>query len=63
MQEFYNNYGLEPDEQPLEVQLQSIQPIENIHNWKWFNEKYKNNSIFEIYEEELIEFDECKIKY
>lgn len=63
MQEFYDNYGLEPDEQPKEVQEKSVQTIESIYNWKWFNEKYKNNGIFEIYEEELDEFDVCKIKY
>jgi hypothetical protein len=63
MQEFYIKYGLEPDEQPKEVQDKSIQIIENVYNWKWFNNKYKNNGIFNIYEEELEEFDICKLKY
>jgi len=57
MQEFYGLYGLEPDEQKLDTQNKSIQSIEKIHNWKWFNEQYKKNGLFEVYEEELEEFD------
>jgi hypothetical protein len=63
MQDFYDFYGLEPDEQKLNVQNKSIQIIEKIHNWKWFNEQYKKNSLFEIYEEELEEFDVDGLKY
>jgi hypothetical protein len=57
LQEFYKLYGLEPDEQSLDIQNKSIQPIEKIYDWKWFNNKYKKNGIFEIYEEELEEFN------
>ena len=57
LQEFYKLYGYEPDEQSLSIQNKSIQPIEKIYDWKWFNNKYKKNGIFEIYEEELEEFD------
>jgi hypothetical protein len=57
LQEFYKLYGLEPDEGPLDIQNKSIQSIEKIYDWKWFNNKYKKNGIFEIYEEELEEFD------
>jgi len=57
LQEFYKLYGLEPDEQSLSIQNKSIQPIEKIYDWKWFNNKYKKNGIFEIYEEELEEFN------
>jgi hypothetical protein len=63
MQEFYGFYGLEPDEQKRDVQNKSIQSIEKIHNWKWFNEQYKKNGLFEIYEEELEEFDVDGLKY
>jgi hypothetical protein len=63
MQEFYSFYGLEPDEQKIDVQNKSIQSIEKIHNWKWFNEQYKKNGLFEIYEEELEEFDVDGLKY
>lgn len=63
MQEFYSRYGLEPDEQKTEVQNKSIKQIEKIHNWKWFNEQYKKNGLFEVYEEELEEFDVEGLKY
>ena len=63
MQEFYGLYGLEPDEQKIDVQNKSIQSIEKIHNWKWFFEKYKKNGLFEVYEEELEEFDVDGIRY
>lgn len=63
MQEFYELYGLEPDEQNSQVQNKSIQKIEKIHNWKWFQKQYKNNSLFEVYEEELEEFDVDGLNY
>jgi len=63
MQEFYGLYGLEPDEQKIDVQNKSIQLIEKIHNWKWFSEKYKRNGLFEVYEEELEEFDVDGVQY
>ena len=63
MQEFYGLYGLEPDEQPLEIQQKSICPIEKSHNWKWFYDQYKQNGIFEVYEEELVEFDNDGVTY
>jgi len=63
LQEFYKLYGLEPDEGPLDIQNKSIQPIEKIYDWKWFNNKYKKNGIFEIYEEELEEFDADGLTY
>ena len=62
-QEFYYLYGLEPDEQTLETQHKSIQPIEKIHNWKWFNVQYKKNGLFEVYDEELDEFDNDGLEY
>ena len=63
MQQFYGLYGLEPDEQLLSVQQKSIQKIEKKYDWKWFNDKYKRNGLFEIYEEELEEFDEGGLIY
>jgi len=63
MQQFYGLYGLEPDEQLLSVQQKSIQKIEKKYDWKWFNNKYKRNGLFEIYEEELEEFDESGLIY
>jgi hypothetical protein len=63
MQQFYGLYGLEPDEQIVSVQQKSIQKIEKKYDWKWFNNKYKQNGLFEIYEEELEEFDESGLIY
>ena len=63
MQQFYGLYGLEPDEQLLSVQQKSIQKIEKKYDWKWFNDKYKRNGLFDIYEEELEEFDESGLIY
>ena len=54
---------MEPDEQKLDIQNKSIQPIEKIYDWKWFNNKYKKNGIFEIYEEELEEFNADSLTY
>ncbi len=63
MQEFYLRHGLEPDEQTLDVQNKSIQPIVKKYDWKWFNSTYKKNGIFEIYEEELEELDVDCVTY
>lgn len=63
MENFYSLYGLEPDEQTQSVQNKSIITIEKIHNWKWFYNKYKTNGLFEIWEEELEEFDIEGIPY
>jgi hypothetical protein len=57
MQEFYGLYGLEPDEQTSQIQNKSIQSIKKTYDWKWFNDKYKKNGLFKVYEEELEEFD------
>lgn len=63
MQEFYGLYGLEPDEQKQIVQQKNIKEIKKVHNWKWFNDKYRKNGLFEIYEEELEEFDVSGLIY
>ena len=63
MQEFYSLYGLEPDEQLKSIQEQSIKTIERVNNWKWFKEKYKKNGLFDIYDEELEEFDATGLLY
>ena len=63
MQEFYYKFGLEPDEQKLSIQNKSIGQIEKINNWKWFNDQYKKNGIFDVFKEELDEFDISGLKY
>jgi hypothetical protein len=61
--EFYKLYGLEPDEQKRCIQEKSIINIEKIYDWKWFEKTYKKNGLFNIYEEELEEFDKDGLKY
>lgn len=62
-EEFHKFYGLEPDEQKRCVQEKSIMSIERKYNWKWFENMYKKNGLFNIYEEELEEFDKDGLNY
>ena len=63
MEQFYVRYGYEPDEQTISVQDKSIMKISVVRNWKWFNDIYTSNRLFEIYDEELSEFDVDGIEY
>lgn len=63
VQHFYSLYGYEPDEQSITTQLKNIMDLEKIYNWKWFNEQYRKNGLFEAYDEELEEFDLIGIIY
>jgi hypothetical protein len=63
MQEFYELYGYEPDEQKKEVQDKSIIDIEKVNNWTIFYNTFKKNGLFSVYEEELDEFDIDRIIY
>lgn len=58
MEEFYSQYGYEPDEQPVYIQdkaIGSFQKDNNFCNWIQFQKKYNNGEkgIFEPYDEEL----------
>lgn len=63
MEEFYQLYDLEPDEQPKEVRDKSIGKIVAKYDWKWFVEKYKGYHLVDMYEEELEDFDQYKLTY
>ena len=63
MQEFYELYGYEPDEQKTETQNKSVIDIGTVNNWTSFYNNFKNNGIFRIYEEELDEFDADGLQY
>jgi hypothetical protein len=60
--EFYRNFGYEPDEQPLLVQQKCLMNIEKVNNWSSFYKNYKNNGLIEL-DEELLEFDNEKMIY
>jgi hypothetical protein len=45
MEEFYYQFGYEPDEQKRETQEKNIQPIKNIRTWSSFYEEFKYNSL------------------
>ena len=62
-EEFHKLYGLEPDEQKRCVQEKSIMNIEKKIDWRWFDNSYKKNGLFNIYEEELEEFDKDGLNY
>lgn len=63
VQNFYELYGYEPDEQSITTQSKNIMELEKVHNWKWFNDQYRKNGLFEAYDEELEEFDLIGIIY
>lgn len=50
-EEFHEKYGYEPDEQKLDIQLKSIQNIEQQRCWLNFYKEHKNRGIIEIDED------------
>jgi hypothetical protein len=54
---FHDKYGLEPDEQPKEVQQRSIMAIEKSMTWHTFYKTYRKNGLVEVFDEELEELD------
>jgi len=45
LEEFYDQFGYEPDEQKRETQEKNIQSIKNIRTWSSFYEEFKHNSL------------------
>ncbi len=72
---FYEKYGYEPDEQPLETKERVLTTIgvkelkelkgakEKINTWATFYFKYKNNNVMDVLDEELEEFDALPLVY
>lgn len=60
MERFYQNYGLEPDEQKIEIQEKTIQNIKQEKTCLQFYKKHKNHGIVDIEEEYLN--DMCKFE-
>jgi hypothetical protein len=63
MQQFYDLYGLEPDEQRKEVQEKCLMGIEKRNNWLKFYEFYKRNGLLDVFPEELEELDMDGLTY
>jgi hypothetical protein len=62
LQEFYKNYGYEPDEQPISIQNNCLEITQNSgETWATFYKKYRCNGIFIVDDEYLNEMD--KIVY
>lgn len=59
--EFYDNYGYEPDEQSLEVENKTIQDIRKERNWLSFYKEHNINGVVEIEDDILSSID--KITY
>ena len=57
MQQFYDLYGYEPDEQKKTIQEKSIMNIKKTKNWLIFYKNFRKNGLVEVDVEELDEFD------
>ena len=59
--EFYDNYGYEPDEQSTEIENKTIQDIRKERNWQSFYKEHNINGVVEIEDDILSSID--KITY
>jgi hypothetical protein len=64
-EEFYSRYGYEPDEQPTSVKIRSISEINSDcnNNWIQFYEKYKENGLIHVDNDELEQLNSEQIIY
>ena len=63
LEQFYELYGYEPDEQKKEIQEKSIIQITKASTWQTFYNHFKKNGLLEIDDEELEELNADAIKY
>jgi hypothetical protein len=62
-QEFYNEYGYEPDEQKIEIQNKTIQEIRKERTWISFYKEHKKNAIIELDDEILNDIDKLTYNF
>ena len=60
--EFYDNYGYEPDEQSNEVENKTIQEIKKERNWLSFYKEHNINGVVEIEDDILSSIDKITYK-
>jgi hypothetical protein len=60
--EFYDNYGYEPDEQSTEVENKTIQEIRKERNWLSFYKEHNINGVVEIEDDILSSIDKITYK-
>jgi hypothetical protein len=60
--EFYDNYGYEPDEQSKEVENKTIQDIRKERNWLSFYKEHNINGVVEIEDDILSSIDKITYK-
>jgi hypothetical protein len=60
-EDFYDSYGYEPDEQPLDVINKWAQEIKEVRNWEAFYTEQKHNCLVEPDKQELVKLN--KISY
>ena len=63
LESFHNNFGYEPDEQPFDVKIKALMPIDKKFGWKKFYELFRNDHLIHILEEELEELDNEPLVY
>jgi hypothetical protein len=63
MEEFYEKYGLEPDEQKAEVQQKSIRVLDQKRTWLEFYKQHNKNSVITGVDEYVTEMDKLGAYY
>jgi hypothetical protein len=63
IQNFYDEYGYEPDEQSEDVENKTIKDIKKERTWLSFYNQHKNSGIVEIEEDILTDMDKIAYKF
>lgn len=62
-EQYHDTFDYEPDEQPIFVKNKSLMDIEDNIKWSEFYQRHKNNHLFDLDEDMLLELDDTKISY